>query len=76
MIILFLIQPKKRVKCVINQLEKPQERFENSLYAVLSVEVTMYFPSQIKLDLQMREHLHLMNVANVTINGGMDDNFK
>ena len=43
---------------------------------VSNVGATMYFPSQNRSGLLIKEHLYLTSVMIVTINGGMDDNFK
>ena len=43
---------------------------------VSNVGATIYFPSPNRSGLLMKEHLYSTSVVIVTINGGMDDNFK
>ena len=64
---------REKMKRFIRRIEKSQEDFENSLCTCFKCGSTIYFLLQNKLGQLMREHLYLMNVTNVTVNGGMDD---
>ena len=67
---------RERIKCVIKQLGKAEETFEILLYTCFNVGTTMYFPSQNRSGLLMKEHLYSTSVVIVTINEGMDYNVK
>ena len=68
---------RETMKSFIRQLEKSQETLENSLYTCFKCgSNAIYFLSQNRSGLLMREHLYSMSVVIVTINGGMNDNFK
>ena len=43
---------------------------------VSNVVATIYFPSQNRSSLTMKEHLYSTSVVIVTVNGGMDENVK
>ena len=61
------------VKCVIKQLEKPQEVLEDLLYTYFKCgDIKMFFIAK-QAGLLMREHLYSTIVVIVTINGQMDD---
>ena len=67
---------RERVKCVIRQLEKPQEIFEKLLYTCFKCGGNNVFSIAKQVRLQTREHLYSTTVVIVAINGVMDDNVK
>ena len=59
---------RERVKCVIKQLEKPQEASENSLFTCLKCGGNNVLSIAKQVRLLMKEHLHSTSVMIVTIN--------
>ena len=63
----------EKVKPVIRHFEKPQEKFENSLYTFFKCGSNNVFSIAKQVRSADEEHLHSTNAVIVIINGEMDD---